>query len=194
MRATQIISTKNLTSSEKMNEDISFFNQIINNEFHGISKYKSELSESIFIKKNLSKGNSWTRSTLLLLACKGPRDLTNGAKIDVGYALSTFNRKEYHHIFPRKFLKDSFSLNTPEINRLVNFCLLPSGSNKSISDRAPSNYFFEIIPQEQKCQILESNYIPMDDNIFRNDNYKKFCDDRGRLLFEAAKEKTDEST
>jgi len=180
-------------TDEKMNEDISFFKQIINNQFQGISKYRSELSESIFVKKTLTKANFWSRSTLLLLACNEPRDLTNGGKVDVGYAISTFNRKEYHHIFPRKFLKDSFSLSTPEINRLANFCFLPAGSNKSVSDKAPSDYFFNNIPQEQKRQILESNYIPIDDNIFANDNYTKFCEDRAKVLFHAAKGKTGET-
>ena len=180
-------------TDEKMNEDIFFFKQIINCNFNGISKYKSELSDTIFIKKNLTKANSWSRATLLLLACNEPEDLTNGAKIEVGYALSNFNRKEYHHIFPRKFLKDSFSLSTPEINRLTNFCFLPAGSNKYISDKAPSDYFFGVIPQSQKQQILESNYIPLDDDIFTTDNYKKFCEERAKLLFKAAKEKTDET-
>ena len=179
-------------TDEKMNEDIAFFKNVVSNNFENLSKYKSELSENIFLKKTLSKNNSWSRATLLLLSTKEPKDLTNGAKIDVGKSLSSFNRKEYHHIFPREFLKTSFSLNTPEINRLVNFCFLSASSNKIISNKAPSYYFFNIIPNEHKEIILDSNLVPRNEDIFADDDYNKFCIERANLLFLEAKKKTEE--
>jgi hypothetical protein len=180
-------------TDEKMNEDILFFKKIIANDFESVVKYKSDLSEELFIKKTLSKSNSWSRATLLLLSAKKPQDLTNGVKIDVGKSLSSFNRKEYHHIFPREFLKTSFSLSTPEINRLVNFCFLPASSNKAISNKPPSEYFFNLIPSEIKKEILDSNFIPNTDDIYKENDYSKFCNERAKFLFAAAKQKTEEN-
>lgn len=179
-------------TDQKMNDDISFFKDIINNKFDGLQKYRSDLSEDIFLKKTLAKSNSWSRATLLLMADNNPKDLTNGGSVDVGLALSTFNRKEYHHIFPRNFLKQNFNLETSEINKLANFCFLPAASNKLISDKAPSDYFSTVIPQNQLNDILKSNFLPLDADIYQNDNYTQFASERAQLLFDAAKEKINE--
>jgi hypothetical protein len=179
-------------TDQKMNDDISFFRDIINNKFDGLQKYRSDLSEDIFLKKTLAKSNSWSRATLLLMADNNPKDLTNGSNVDVGLALSTFNRKEYHHIFPRNFLKQNFNLETSEINKLANFCFLPAASNKLISDKAPSDYFSTVIPQNQLNDILKSNFLPLDADIYQNDNYTQFASERAQLLFDAAKEKINE--
>lgn len=168
------------------------FKDIINNKFDDLQKYRSDISEDIFLKKTLAKSNSWSRATLLLMADNNPKDLTNGSNVDVGLALSTFNRKEYHHIFPRNFLKKNFNLETAEINKLANFCFLPSASNKLISDKAPSDYFPTLIPQNQLNDILKSNFLPLDTDIYQNDNYTQFASERAQLLFDAAKEKINE--
>ena len=90
----------------------------------------------------------------LLLSTLNPIDLVNGTKVDVGKALSSYNRKEYHHIFPNAFLK-SLNYSTSEIFSIANFCFLSSAANKKISSKKPSEYFYEIIPQDKKDQILE---------------------------------------
>lgn len=179
-------------TDERMNEDIAFFKQISQNNFSGLEKYKSALKQDIFSEKTLVKTNYWSKATLLLMASQTPLDLTNGQKIELGTAMSTFNRKEYHHIFPRTFLKEKWSLSTPEINRLANFCFLPSGSNKNISKKAPSDYFFNLIPKGQKQDILRSNIVPHNDNIYKNNDYKQFIDERSNLLLKIAKQLTKE--
>lgn len=177
----------NAGTDEKMNEDISFFNRIASNDTLGLDKYKSELTVDVFLKKSLVKTNSWSKATLLLLATKMPLDLTSGQKIDIGKSLSAFNRKEYHHIFPRKFLKDKYSLPTPEINILANFCFLPSGSNKKISSKAPSDYFANSIFKKERSKIFESNVLPEDETIYSNDEYDKFKVARAKMLYKIGK-------
>ena len=131
----------------------------------GPMEYKNKLAdtpEGVYMTKVLSKTALWSickhnskkwglspfskkwglspfsRAFIVLLASKEPKNLTNGAKVDCGEALSTFNRKEYHHIFPQAFLEKQGAWSNSDINSLCNFCILPASSNKLISDKAPS--------------------------------------------------------
>ncbi|TLD43140.1 MAG: hypothetical protein JETT_0575 [Candidatus Jettenia ecosi] len=99
--------------------------------------------------------------------------MVNGNKIDLGIALSKYNLKEYHHIFPRNLLK-SKGIDSGEINSLCNFCFLPSDSNKKISNKAPSEYIFSIIPEKGYSEILESNLMPIKKEIYQKNDYHEF--------------------
>ena len=49
--------------------------------------------------------NSTSRAFILALAAKRPRSLVTGAAIDTAQALSKYNKKEFHHIYPTAHLK-----------------------------------------------------------------------------------------
>lgn len=159
------------STDEKINEDIIFMDEIIAENFVNISKYSYKLGT--LTTQKFSKSNSYTRAFLLLLSQKIPLNLVNSAKIDIGNALSIFNRKEYHHIFPQKHLKLK-GVDINKINLLCNFTFLPSDSNKKISSKAPSDYFTNIIPQDDFDKILESNLLPLDKEIYNQNNYDDF--------------------
>jgi hypothetical protein len=128
-------------TDDKINSDIAFMKRLADGDSSGISAYSSELTKDMLTKLKFTKSHPYTRALLLLLAQKSPLNLTNGAAISLGEALSGFNRKEYHHIFSRAFLKKR-GVATDKINALCNFCFLPAGSNKKISQRQPSDYIF----------------------------------------------------
>ncbi|OMF12827.1 hypothetical protein BK131_16400 [Paenibacillus amylolyticus] len=171
-------------TDKKMDEDIKFFDKILKNDFGDINKYTISINVDFFKTQKLSKSNSYIKAILLLMSKETPLDLTNGIKIDTGLALSVYNKKEYHHIFPKSFLKNQFDLDDDKINVIGNYCFLPSSSNKVISDKKPSIYFKEIIPQEDVKKILESNLIPTVSTIYENDDYNAFLDARSNLLME----------
>lgn len=62
-------------TDEKMNEDIDFVNSLLKNDFLGLTRYKSELTASIFSKKTLTKSNFWSRGFLLLRPARGQKIL-----------------------------------------------------------------------------------------------------------------------
>ncbi|MEC1303064.1 GmrSD restriction endonuclease domain-containing protein [Lysinibacillus capsici] len=171
-------------TDKKMDDDIKFFEKVLTNDFSGLSKYSITLNSSFFKTQKLSKSNAFVKAILLMMSKEIPLDLTNGRTIDTGYALSVYNRKEYHHIFPKAFLKNKFNLEDDKINVIGNFCFLPASSNKIISDKSPSDYFKDIIPQEDIIKILESNLIPTDIKIYENDDYEAFLEVRSKLLME----------
>lgn len=123
-----------------MDNDITFFDSVLANDFSSLERYQSSLPTRFLETQTLTKSNANVRSILLLFSQYKPLDLTNGNNIDLGNALSIYNRKEYHHVFPKAFLK-SKGLGTNQINVICNFCFLPANSNKVISNKEPLEYF-----------------------------------------------------
>jgi hypothetical protein len=168
-------------TDDKINADINFMKMVARGDTSGLNAYSSELTRAMLIKLKFTKSHPYTRGLLLLLAQKTPLNLTNGATIDLGDALSGFNQKEYHHIFPKAFLQKR-SVPTDKINALCNFCFLPAGSNKKISQRQPSDYIFTLVPRDERKQILESNIMPLRMEIYTEDNYDEFVSMRADLI------------
>jgi hypothetical protein len=164
-------------TTDKMNTDIERMVEIRNNNFLEVQKIKPSVSKSELIDTKFSKANPLTRSFLLLLAHYKPIDLVKGVNIDTVKSLSKYNRKEYHHIFPKAFLKTK-GVPTNRIFSTINFCFLPSDSNKNISNKKPSEYFSTLIPASDYDKILKSNLIPVKKEIYANDNFDDFLENR----------------
>lgn len=168
-------------TDDKINSDITFMQTLASGLDARISGYSSELSADILVNLKFTKSHPYTRALLLLLAQRAPLDLTNGSAVDIGESLSSFNRKEYHHIFPRAFLR-SRGVTADKANSLCNFCFLPAGSNKRISSKEPSDYIFNLVPESNRKQILESNMMPLRMEIYSNNNYDEFISSRAQLI------------
>jgi len=168
-------------TTSKMNADIETIIKIRNNDFSDIVNYSYNVTKSELIVTQFSKGNSLSRAFLLLMAQKAPLDLMKGTKVDLDISLAEFNRKEYHHVFPRAFLTRQ-GLSSNKINSLINFCFLPSDSNKKISKKEPKDYFFNLIPQADFKNILESNILPIDKTIYQGNDYLTFQEKRAEKI------------
>ncbi len=168
-------------TTEKMNFDIQRIIEIRNNKFDEVSKMKYTITESELIETKFSKANPLTRAFLLLMAQNQPMDLVKNTRIDIALSLSKYNRKQYHHIFPNAFLKKQ-GFSQAKIFSLANFCFLPADSNKKISQKSPSDYFFNLIPQTEFNNILSSNLIPLKKELYQTDNYNDFLSKRAELI------------
>ncbi len=166
----------------KMNEDIEFFKYALKGNYDGINKYSYSIDGKSIIKQIFSRSNSFARAMLLLLAQKAPLNLVNANKIDLGEALSQYNLKEYHHVFPRAFLKNKYE--NKKINSICNFCFLPSDSNKKILNKAPSDYIVNIVPKDKYSDILNSNLLPLKTEIYLKDDYEEFLNQRAQILLQ----------
>ena len=97
--------------------------------------------------------------------------------------LGHMNKLEVHHIFPKALLyKNGFQRS--QVNAVANFCFLTKDTNLQISDRRPSEYFPEI--EARHPGALASQWIPMDEELWRTENYPQFLEARQRLLAQAA--------
>jgi len=181
-------------TTSKINDDIEFIKLVRTKNYKeaevSLSNFKMNIQNNDFISTKFSKSNSLTRAVLLLMAQYSPKDLCSGSKVDINQSLSKYNRKEFHHVFPNAFLiRKGFEKS--EIFAIVNFVFLSSSSNKTIRDKEPANYFFDsnIICQNEKNNILESNLLPLDKDIYQNNDYKKFQERRAELLLNEIKNK-----
>ncbi len=168
-------------TTSKMNADIDTIIQIRKGNLKAVDVLKYSVSESELIETTFSKANPLTRAFLLLMAQYQPTDLVKDTKIDIATALSEYNRKQFHHIFPNAFLKKQ-GVAKQKIFSIINFCFLPADSNKKISKRSPSDYFFDLIPTADFNSILDSNLIPIKKEIYKRDDYGSFLEKRAEII------------
>lgn len=172
------------STDRRIDEDISGFKKLIDENDSKVSeKLKHSVTPEQLIDTKFRRSNALSRAFVVLLASKGPKDLTSGTTVDTGEALSYFNRREYHHIFPKKYLERE-DVSNEKIESLCSFCILPSGSNKIISHKKPSDYFSNIIPKQDFENILDSNIIPTDKSIYNDNDFDQFLDTRSKMIIE----------
>lgn len=140
------------------------------------------LDVAYFLGNQFNSRTVATKTMILLLASLGPKSFISGQNVKLDVVLSEPNRHEYHHCFPRNFLKQ---LPTPpedkQINALANFAIISRAENRKISDRRPSAYRADM-PADIDA-IKRGALLP--DALFL-DNYDHFVKERAQLLLDKA--------
>ncbi len=93
--------------------------------------------------------------------------------------LGRMNKLEVHHIFPKAQLYKR-GYDKVSVNALANFCFLTKDTNLQISDRLPEEYFYEV--ESRHPGVLASQWIPMDEKLWKVENYNDFLAQRQVLL------------
>jgi hypothetical protein len=96
--------------------------------------------------------------------------------------LMQYNRSEFHHVYPRAFLKET-AVPDDRINCLANFCLLTSAENKKISGKRPSKYFSDLVHGPGSDDVLKSAFLEKEDF---NDDFQGFIERRAKKLLALA--------
>lgn len=164
-------------TNTKMDADIERLMGLKEGDLKVFDEYQYTVTHEAFKSTKFSKSNPVTRAFLLLMAQSSPSDLVKNQKIDIDKSLAQYNRKEYHHVFPQAFLKGR-GVHHDKIFCVLNFCFLSSASNKAISKKAPSDYFFNLVPEDEFNTILSTNVLPINKTIYRNDDYDGFLEKR----------------
>jgi hypothetical protein len=95
--------------------------------------------------------------------------------------LGKMSKLEVHHIFPKAQLyKHKIKFRRAEVNALANFCFQSKQTNLEISDRLPEAYFPEF--EARHPGGLASQWIPMDPQLWRLENFRDFLEARKQLL------------
>lgn len=138
-----------------------------------------------FKKLSFRSNNSRSRALIIVLALKSPRNVTNGALIDPEVALSNYNKKQFHHVYPRAYLK---RIDSPgEHNCLANICMLAASENIAISDDDPNEYLSRLGGElgDDVNAVFTSNYLPLPSTVdYKNLDFSSFVDARAVLLLE----------
>lgn len=83
-----------------------------------------------------------------------------------------------HHIFPRDYLRDNNITDRDLINDFANITLIDSEINGEIGDKAPTEYL-----KSYDRKILESHFIPLNEDLWTLDNYEDFLVERSKLIW-----------
>jgi len=118
-------------------------------------------------------GKSKNSKLLLYVVARneGAEDWWKGHKI-------TTSDYEEHHIIPRSLLKKAdyeYSL----IDDASNIAFLTEKANRRISNTPPETYLAKI-----DAAKLEKQFVPLDKNLWRIENYKLFLQQRRKVIVE----------
>jgi hypothetical protein len=126
-----------------------------------------------------------------LLAYQDPKDFRDNAKVILDNSwLKVANSKNYHHFFPKKYLKGKTVLDS---NSLMNITLVSSHLNKrKIGARAPSVYIGEFADQNSEINTaLNSHFIGLKGYGIESNDYQQFLTARAGKIFAHLKSRID---
>lgn len=120
----------------------------------------------------------------MLTRIEGSEDWGSGIPLKA-HLLGKGSNLELHHIFPksRLYKNENNEYTKAEVNALANFCFLTKETNQAISDQLPQKYFPEI--ETRHPGSLASQWIPLDPDLWRIENYRAFLEARIDLLSKA---------
>lgn len=136
----------------------------------------------------------WTRGSVfypllyLLTRVYGARDLGTGIELKKGLLGGMF-QLELHHIFPKAQLY-KYGYDRRDVNAVANFSFLFQKTNAQISAKLPEDYFSYY--ESKYPGVLASHWIPMDEQLWKIENYPDFLAARRERLAEAANNFLDE--
>lgn len=109
-----------------------------------------------------------------------------GSGIELTHSLLGKNSTlEVHHIFPKDILYRA-GKSKSIVNSLANYAFLTKETNLEISNRNPEEYMAYY--SQKQPGALESNWIPIDPELWKVENYEVFLQKRRELLAKGANE------
>lgn len=187
------LSSRYSSSTEsKLAQDIKRIDQILSGQRPDYSDIKVYLdSPQTLIDTNFSAGNSYCKAVLCLLAYQEPKDFQDNGKVILDNSwLKVASSKNYHHFFPKAYLKNKTVLNS---NSLVNITFVSDHLNKrKIGAKAPSQYIVDF--QDENSQInkaLQTHFIDLEGFGIESNDYETFLQARAKLIYQELKSRID---
>lgn len=163
--------------------DLIGMQKLIDDENTCISDFRCEIEESFFTQNQFSISAVNTKTFIIMLSSNTPKSFISGANVDLGKALKNASNREFHHIFPDKYLQ-RLGESKKNIYMLSNFCFLNNADNQKIKDKAP-NIYKDLLNKDSIEEIMKSALCPIDAlDLEYNDFIKK----RTQILLEYGRE------
>lgn len=162
--------------------DIEEIKKLKLNQPNSLANLNPQINNDTFKKEKFVMNSVLTKAFILLLSKNNPINLINGSPIDLEVKLRDCNRKEFHHLMPKAFLKNS-EQNVYHESCLANFCFISRVDNRMLGGDKPSVYRNKITGNVDS--IISSHYCP---NALFDDNFEQFINIRSELLSQAARQ------
>jgi len=181
------------SSESKLAQDIKRIDEILEKKRPNYEDVKVYLSSpKDLIETGFSAGSSYCKAILCLLAYREPKDFQDNGKVILDNSwLKVANSKNYHHFFPKAYLK---KYNIGNENSLVNITLVSSDLNKrKIKAKAPSVYMQEFLDENEDLPNSIKSHLIDDLNNFGilTDDYLVFLEQRAKRIFSELKKRID---
>jgi len=140
-----------------------------------------------FIKKNgwFSAGRSFIKAILCIYAYQQPKSFSTNAIVNISnYWLKQANSKNYHHFFPKSFLK-KHGEEWFYINHILNITIVDDFLNKrEIGAKSPSKYMTDFNGKNSTLSETMKSHLINDLDTFGiwDDDYDKFFESRASAV------------
>ena len=172
-------------SESKLAQDIKRIDLILGNKRPGYEDIKINLTSSEdLINTNFSAGNSFCKAILCLLSYQDPKDFQDNGKVILDNSwLKVANSKNYHHFFPKAYLREQKIANA---NSLMNVTFVSDHLNKrKIGSKSPSVYIEEFANENDNISnALSTHFIEMEGFGIESNDYDIFLKKRADKIFE----------
>ena len=184
------------STESKLAQDIKRIDQILNGERPNYDELKVFLSSPRdLIDTSFSAGSSYCKAVLCLLAYSEPKDFQDNGKVILDNSwLKMANSKNYHHFFPKSYLRKQGIGNE---NSIVNITLVGADLNKrKIRAKSPSIYIQDFLDENDDLhKSIKSHLIDnIDDFGIHSDDYSVFLEKRATSIFNALKNRIELTT
>lgn len=179
------------STESKLAQDIKRIDEILKGNRPNYEDVKVYLSSpKDLIETSFSAGSSYCKAILCLLAYHEPKDFQDNGKVILDNSwLKVANSKNYHHFFPKAYLRKN---NLGNENSLVNITLVSADLNKrKIKAKAPSIYIQDFLDENEELPVSIKSHLIDDLNNFGilSDDYLVFLEKRANAIFNELKKR-----
>jgi len=179
------------STESKLAQDIKRIDEILKGNRPNYEDVKVYLnSPKDLIETGFSAGSSYCKAILCLLTYHEPKDFQDNGKVILDNSwLKVANSKNYHHFFPKAYLRKN---NIGNENSLVNITLVSADLNKrKIKAKAPSIYIQDFLDENEELLASIKSHLIDDLNEFgvMSDDYLVFLEKRASAIFNELKKR-----
>jgi hypothetical protein len=131
-------------------------------------------------------GRAFVKALLCLFAYHEPKSFSDNAKVNINNNwLKRINSKNYHHFFPRAYLKKKGYDDDNVINNIVNITIVDDFLNKAeIGSKPPSAYIKKFEKSNKHLAATMKTHLITDLNKFgvRDNDYEGFLNQRALAI------------
>ncbi len=157
---------------------------------YNYSPYSKLTPEGIEQNGVFSVGRSYIKAILCLFSEQQPKSFGDNSIVRISNDwLKQANSKNYHHFFPKSYLKKKGIENT-KINHIANITIVDGFLNKRIiRSKSPSKYIEMFAGNTMLKQTMKSHFIDIDSFGVFTDDYELFFTKRINVISRALRSK-----
>jgi len=176
----------------KLAQDIKRVDTILEDKLpeYNYSPYAEITPEGIEQNGVFSVGRSYIKATLCILAEQQPKSFADNSIVRISNDwLKQANSKNYHHFFPKSYLKKK-GVENSKCNHIANITIVDDYLNKRvIGSKSPSIYMAKFKNNTMLDDTMKSHLIDIEKFGVMDDDYETFFNQRIKIISEALESK-----